>query len=205
MPLFPSPSIHSPHLWANMKVGLLGGSFNPAHEGHKHISLLALKMLKLDAVWWLVSPQNPLKSAKGMAPIKDRLDSARNVSRHPRIIPTDIETMMGTRYTVDTLSTLKHRFGNTRFVWLMGSDNLHQFHLWNDWQKIFQTVPVAVFDRPPEGNSLPATPAGLKFQRYRIDESNAGALALCEPPCWTVLHTVLNPLSSTAIRAGNKS
>lgn len=200
MPVFLPPVLHSGHLWAGRKVGLLGGSFNPAHEGHRHISLLALQRLRLDAVWWLVSPQNPLKSAKDMAPLPDRLQSASDTSRHPQIIPSAIETELGTRYTCDTLSALCRHFPRTRFVWLMGSDNLHQFHLWKNWQDIFKTVPVAVFARPPEGDSIRPAPAGQKFQRYKIDETNAAGLADRPAPCWTILHTPLNPLSATAIR-----
>src|SRR5205814_9002 len=118
-------------------VGLLGGSFNPAHEGHRHISLYALKMLGLDAVWWMVSPQNPLKSKKDMAPLKTRMQSARDVSRHPKIFVTDIETHLGTQYTADTLSSLQEHFPRTKFVWLMGTDNLRQIHRWQEWQSIF--------------------------------------------------------------------
>lgn len=199
--LFREPGLYGSGLWAGRKVGLLGGSFNPAHEGHRHISLLALKMLRLDAVWWLVSPQNPLKSAQGMQPLDVRLHSARKASDHPAIIPTAIERDLGTRYTADTVAALQHHFHTTHFVWLMGSDNLHQFHKWKNWQAIFNRVPVAVFDRPPGGNSLKTSVAGAKFQSSKIDETNAASLALRAPPCWTIFHTPLNPLSSTALRS----
>lgn len=199
--MFNPPALYGSSLWAGRRVGLLGGSFNPAHEGHRHISLLALKMLKLDAVWWLVSPQNPLKSTKGMAPLEARLKNAQEASQHPAILPTTIETELGTQYTSDTIAQLQHHFRGTHFVWLMGSDNLHQFHKWKNWQSIFNRVPIAVFDRPPEGNSLKNSEAGLKFQDYKIDETNAGSLATRKAPCWTLLHIPLNPLSSTALRA----
>ena len=199
--MFNPPRLHSPHLWAGRRIGLLGGSFNPAHEGHRHISLLALKMLRLDAVWWLVSPQNPLKSARDMAPLDTRLTSAQATSAHPRIIPTTIENDLGTRYTADTIAQLQHHFGATHFVWLMGADNLHQFHKWKNWQSIFNRVPVAVFDRPPAGSTLKTSTAGGRFLRYKINEANAATLAGNPAPCWTILHVQLNPLSSTALRA----
>jgi nicotinate-nucleotide adenylyltransferase len=128
-------------------VGILGGSFNPAHEGHLHISLLALKLLKLDEVWWMVSPQNPLKSADGMAPLEDRLTEARALVRHPNIRITDIESRLGTTNTAESLAVLKRGFPKTRFVWLMGADNLKQISRWHQWTRIFNQVPIAVFDR----------------------------------------------------------
>ncbi len=204
MSVFLPPTLYGGRLWAGRKVGLLGGSFNPAHDGHRHISLLALQRLGLDAVWWLVSPQNPLKSTKDMAPLAERLQSALDASRHPRLIPTALETELGTRYTCDTLAALRRYFPATRFAWLMGSDNLHQFHLWNDWQDIFGSVPVAVFARPPEGDSIRASPAGQKFRRFQIDETNAAGLACRPAPCWTILHTPLNPLSATKIRESRR-
>ncbi len=137
-----------------LRIGLLGGSFNPAHEGHSHASELALKQLGLDYVWWLVSPQNPLKESRGMAGIAERLEGARKFNRHPRVIVTDIEHRLGTRFTIDTLRALKQRFPQLRFVWLMGSDNLVQIPRWRNWQEIFASVPVAVVARP--GTTLAA-------------------------------------------------
>ena len=130
------------------RIGILGGSFNPAHDGHRHISLEALKRLRLDEVWWLVSPQNPLKPQEGMAPFEDRIEKAKSVADHPRIRVTDIEKGFATTYTAETLARLCRRFPNQRFVWLMGADNLSQISRWNRWTRIFHTVPVAVFDRP---------------------------------------------------------
>lgn len=192
---------HQGHLWAGRTVGLLGGSFNPAHEGHRHISLMALKHLRLDAVWWMVSPQNPMKSAKDMDTIDNRLESARVAAAHPRILPTDIERQMGTRFTIDTLRALKRHFPATRFVWLMGTDNLHQFHRWGHWEDIFNTVPICVMDRPPQGSSLAAAPAAEKFRHRQLPESAAGRLAAAALPAWVLLRIPLNPTSSTAIRA----
>src|SRR5262245_19769275 len=130
------------------RIGLLGGSFNPAHEGHRDISLAALAYLDLDEVWWVVSPQNPLKSEKGMASFAERMAGAQAMAHHPRIKVTDIEKWLGTRYTADTMRTLVTRFPSYRFVWLMGADNLAQIASWRDWTRIFHLVPIAVFDRP---------------------------------------------------------
>jgi nicotinate-nucleotide adenylyltransferase len=188
------------NLWAGLSVGLLGGSFNPAHEGHRHISLYALKMLGLDAVWWMVSPQNPMKPAAGMAPLEKRLASATAASRHPRIHVTDIERRMGTRYTVDTLTELKKMFPRTRFVWLMGTDNLLHFHRWHGWESIFGRVPVAVLDRPPRANNVRACPALERFRPFLLPQDQAQFLKTAAPPAWTILHTPLNAQSATAIR-----
>ena len=136
-----------------LKIGLLGGSFNPAHEGHLHVSELALKQLGLDYVWWLVTPQNPLKPSIGMAPLRDRLAfAADKYEEHPRIVVVDLERTTGTRYTIDTLRVLKRRFPQVHFVWLMGSDNLEMFRRWKRWPAIVQSVPIAVVMRP--GSSL---------------------------------------------------
>lgn len=198
--------IHSPplpfagHLWAGLKVGLLGGSFNPAHDGHRHISLYAMKHLGLDAVWWMVSPQNPLKSAKDTAPLAIRMAQAQDVSRHPKIVVTDIETKLGTRFTVDTLKKLHEHFPATRFVWLMGTDNLNQLPRWRRWRQIFETTPVCVLARPPKGQGIRTTKAGLTFQSGFIPENKAKTLLSAPLPAWTLLHIPLNELSSTAIR-----
>lgn len=200
-----APSLFSSALWSGRTVGLLGGSFNPAHEGHRHISLMALKHLGLDAVWWMVSPQNPLKSAKGMAPLQDRLQSARRAARHPQIVVTDIETQMGTQYTADTLARLRQYFPRTHFIWLMGTDNLRQVHRWQDWQDIFARHAVCVLDRPPRGNSLRSCPAFERFRDRLIPESAAADLKNRSLPAWTILHIPLNSLSATAIRAAQKA
>jgi nicotinate-nucleotide adenylyltransferase len=192
------------NLWDKRTVGLLGGSFNPAHEGHRHISLYALKMLGLDAVWWMVSPQNPLKPTKDMAPLEKRLEAARTASRHPKIYVTDIETRLNTRYTVDTLAALKTHFPRTRFIWLMGADNLRQFHRWHRWQDIFKSVPVCVLDRPPRHDSVRACPAAGRFRPYLIDQSKCAALKRLSPPAWTILHIPLDDTSATAIRAAGR-
>ena len=184
------------------RIGLLGGSFNPAHEGHLHISRMALQRLALDEVWWLVSPQNPLKPTAGMAPLAARLDAAADMARHPRIRVTDLERQLGTRYTVDTLRALCRRRRDCRFIWLMGADNLGQMPRWKSWTAIFGMVGIAVFARP--GYSLKALSglAASRYARFRLPERAAPRLALDEPPEWVFLKVRLHPASSTAIRAG---
>ncbi len=187
-------------------IGLLGGSFNPAHEGHLHISLYALKMLGLDAVWWMVSPQNPLKPTRGMATLTERMAGAEKiVNRHPRIHVTDIEKHLGTRYTADTIPALKIRFPRTRFIWLMGTDNLLQIHRWQEWEKIFLSVPVAVLDRPPRGNTVKSCRALERFRSRLLPQDEAARLKHAHAPAWTILHIPLNGQSSTAIRNGATS
>jgi nicotinate-nucleotide adenylyltransferase len=150
-----------------IRTGLLGGSFNPAHGGHRRISLLALDALGLDEVWWLVSPGNPLKPKAGMAPLAARVASAREQARRAPIEVTAIERELGTRYTVDTLKALVRRFPRREFVWLMGADNLAQFHLWRDWRSIARTMPIAVIARPGYDDAAIASPAMDWLGRYR--------------------------------------
>jgi len=202
--IFPSPRIHSPKIWAGLKVGLLGGSFNPAHAGHRHISLETLKRLELDAIWWMVSPQNPLKSTHDMAPQIDRLSSAIKISDHPCIIATDIENELNTRYTAETLCLLKKNFSQTYFVWLMGTDNMHSFHHWEKWREIANICPIAILDRPPAPLSVKTTKAFKNLERYKVKESQAKYLATYKAPAWTLLHIPLNNLSATQIRKSEK-
>ncbi|MDZ7712084.1 MAG: nicotinate-nucleotide adenylyltransferase [Rhodovibrio sp.] len=184
------------------RIGLLGGSFNPAHGGHLTISDAALRRLGLDAVWWLVSPQNPLKPKTGMAPLTERLAGARAVidgRRHMRA--TAIEAELGTLYTLETLRALTRRFPGVRFVWLMGADNLVQVDRWAGWPQIFHSVPVAVFDRPNYSLRALAAKAAQRFRRARLSESQCGRLAESEPPAWVFLHATRDPRSATEIRA----
>lgn len=184
------------------RIGLLGGSFNPAHEGHLHISRVALKRLGLDELWWLVSPQNPLKPTRGMAPLAERLEGARRLAAHPRIRVTDIEREFGTRYTADTIRTLRRRFPRARFVWIMGADNLIQIARWENWPAIFSTVPVAILDRPTYSLRALASEAARRFAGFRLPADQAGRLADMEPPAWMFLHIRLSGASATRIRAG---
>lgn len=187
--------------YARRRVGLLGGSFNPAHAAHRQISLEALKRLKLDAVWWLVSPQNPLKSPDGMAPLARRLKQAEAVACHPRIHPLALETALGTRYTADTLDALVALFPQTRFVWLMGADNLATIHRWQRWTAIMRTLPVAVLDRPLYSIAAPLGKAARRFGRYRVRQGQAARLASMPPPAWVFLRIPRIPLSATELRA----
>ena len=193
-----------PNIWGDRhrrRVGLLGGSFNPAHDGHRHISLAALRALGLDQVWWLVSPQNPLKPADGMATLAERLAAAAHVAGHPHLRVSAIECHLGTRFTADTLAALKQRFPRTQFVWLMGADNLAQIHRWHRWDTILRRVPVAVLDRSPYSYKALASRAARRFGRARVAARAAPVLAETTPPAWVFLHQRRHPASATAIRA----
>ena len=181
-------------------MGVLGGSFNPAHDGHVHISLLALKHLHLDEVWWMVSPQNPLKPQAGMAPFEERFASAEALARHPDIRVTDIELHMRTRYTHDTLVTLKACFPRVDFVWIMGADNLVQMSRWQRWTKIFNLVPIAIFDRAPYSFNALAGKAAQAFSRFQWRPRDALKLVEARPPAWIFFHSRLYPGSATRIR-----
>jgi nicotinate-nucleotide adenylyltransferase len=185
-----------------LRVGLLGGSFNPAHDGHLHISRLALQRLGLDQVWWLVSPQNPLKSKSGMAPLKQRLATANAVASDSRVRVTDIESRLGTRFTVDTLAALKGLFPRTSFVWILGADNLSQMPRWRHWQALMKAVPIAVVGRPTY--SLRAL-SGLVARRYRRQRVSARHLADRHPPAWGFISGPLHAGSATAIRRAAES
>jgi nicotinate-nucleotide adenylyltransferase len=184
------------------RIGLLGGSFNPAHGGHLHISRIALQRLDLDEVWWLVSPQNPLKPSAGMAPFAQRLAGARQLAaQDKRIRVTDIEARLGSRYTVDTLKRLRRRFPRLDFIWLMGADNLLQISRWCGWIEIFRTVPIAVIARPSYSLRALAGIAAIRFARRRVPEQSARHLAAMRPPAWVFFHTRLDIRSATQIRA----
>ena len=184
-----------------LRVGLLGGSFNPAHDGHLIISEIALKRLKLDEVWWLVSPQNPLKSTDDMAPLKVRLRDAKRLTKGRRIRPTDIEVTLGTRYTVDTLAALKARFPKTRFVWLMGADNLVEISRWRRWRAIFRGVAIAVLARPSYSLRALQSRAARRFRRARLRPILATWLPSRNPPAWVFLRTPRSAVSATRLRA----
>lgn len=185
---------------AGAKIGLLGGSFNPAHEAHVHVSLVALRRLKLDSVLWMVSPQNPLKGSSETAPLDKRLERAREVATDPRIEVTAIEQALDTRYTIDTIETLQRRFPKARFVWLMGGDNLAQFHRWRRWQDIARRVPIAVIARPGFTIKALASPAAQLMAETRLPATRAPELARQVPPAWVFLAEKLDPASSTALR-----
>jgi nicotinate-nucleotide adenylyltransferase len=181
-------------------VGLLGGSFDPAHSGHVHITREALKRFGLDRVWWLVSPGNPLK-AEGPAPLDRRVERARALMRHPRVDVTDIEALLGTRYTAATLKALETKYPGVRFVWLMGADNLAQLHRWQDWHWIMERVPVGVLARPGLRLGARRSRAARLYRRYRIPGRMSHLLARADPPAWCFVNVPMVDVSSTAIRA----
>ncbi len=191
-------------LYPGMRVGLLGGSFNPAHAGHRHISLIALKRLQLDRVWWLVSSQNPLKPAAGMASLQDRVKSAKKIAGHPRIVVSTVEQRLRTTYTIDTLTALQRRWPGVQFVWLMGADNLVQLPRWRAWSQIMRLMPIAVLDRPGSGIKALHGKAAQRYADARLPLASATRLASQPAPAWIFLPCRLHPASSTAIRAGRK-
>jgi nicotinate-nucleotide adenylyltransferase len=185
---------------------VLGGSFNPAHEGHLHITGLALKRLGLDQVWWMVSPQNPLKSTDDMASFEERMASAQTLAvGDGRITVTDIEVRLHTRYTTDTLRALRAAFPRTRFIWLMGADNLEQIPRWERWTTIFHMVPIAVFDRATYSFKALASKAAHRFRRQRVPSRGAAGTIMKRPPAWVYFHTPRHPASSTALRAQGRT
>jgi nicotinate-nucleotide adenylyltransferase len=195
-----SPSREIPFHTDGMRVGLLGGSFNPPHAAHRAISQFAIKRLKLDRVWWLVTPGNPLKELEGLRDLDSRADAARKMADDPRIDVSRLESVIGTRYTVDTITYLRRRCSGVRLVWIMGADNLAQFHRWENWRRIASEVPMAVIDRPPQSFRALAAPAALALERYRIPENDAGRLADRRAPAWVFLTGMKSTLSSTGLR-----
>jgi nicotinate-nucleotide adenylyltransferase len=186
------------------RIGLLGGSFNPAHRGHRHISLWAMRALGLDEVWWLVSPGNPLKEGvKDMAPFETRFASAQHLARRARIRLSDFERREGTRYTVDTVRTLKRRHPQHRFIWLLGSDTLPNFHKWRDWRKLTREVPIAVIRRAGYDSAAHAARAMGWLRRFVRPWSQAKKWTEWSAPAIIFLRLPPDPTSATAIRAQN--
>lgn len=185
-----------------LRIGLFGGSFNPAHQGHVLASLTALRRLGLDAVWWLVTPGNPLKNNRGLPELSVRVDAARAlVRRHPGIHVTGVEARLGTRFTAQTLAALKRRCPGARFVWLMGADNLAQFDRWRGWRRIAAMMPIAVIDRPGATHKAVRSRAAVALERWRMDETDAVLLPTEPPPAWLFIHGRRSNLSSSALRA----
>lgn len=185
---------------AGQVIGLLGGSFDPAHEGHVHITREALKRFGLDQVWWLVTPGNPLKEA-GPAPLQDRVARARRIMQHPRVRITDIEARLGTLYTAETLAALTRRYPGVRFVWLMGADNLAQLHHWQDWRTIVHSVPIGVLARPGDRILARMSRAARLYRSARLSGRAASLLGRGQAPAWSFVNVPMLPHSSTAIRA----
>ena len=187
-----------------MRIGLFGGSFDPPHAGHLMVAHLALRRLKLDQVWWLVSPHNPLKSASPSHSLAARIAGVRRLVDHPRFIVTDVEAAIGSRYTADTLAYLSTRMAGVRLVWIMGADNMVSFHRWRGWREIVGLAPIAVVDRPESSLPAIASPAAHAFARYRLREPAAASLARRWPPAWIFLHGPRIPVSSTILRRQGK-
>ena len=183
-----------------MRIGLLGGSFNPPHAAHRAISLFAIKRLKLDRVWWLVTPGNPLKENGALRDLDERVAVARKMANDPRIDVSCLESVIGTRYTVDTITYLRRRASGLRFVWIMGADNLAQFHRWQNWRRIAAEVPIAVIDRPPQSFRALAAPAAQALARCRLPENQAARLADQHAPAWVFLTGMKLNLSSSTLR-----
>lgn len=195
-----TPPAKLPPFAAGMRIGLFGGSFNPPHEGHRAVSLLALRRLRLDRIWWLVSPANPLKDKRELAPLALRIEAARKLARHPRITVTAVEAAIGATYTFETITFLKRRCPGVHFVWLMGADNFRSFDRWQRWRGIARLVPMAIIDRP--GSTLTALHgrAAECLAPYRLDETDGAMLATAAPPAFLFLHGPRSPMSSTALR-----
>ena len=183
-----------------LRIGLLGGSFDPPHAGHAHITRIALRRMGLDRVWWLVSPGNPLKD-RGPADLERRMAACRAVVRHPRVVVTDVESRLGVRFTADTLSQLMRIYPSARFVWLMGADNLTGFHRWEHWDWIMENVPIGVMARPGQQLRAGLAPAAQRYARWRVDPAAAASLPFRKPPAWSLLTGPMSAVSSTAIRA----
>ncbi|MEM6823766.1 MAG: nicotinate-nucleotide adenylyltransferase [Pseudomonadota bacterium] len=189
-----------PRARAGMAVGLLGGSFDPAHQGHAHITREALKRFDLDRVWWLVSPGNPLKH-EGPAPMARRIAAAGDVMQHPRVVVTDLEARLGTRYTAQTLRRVFEHYPGIRFVWLMGADNFASFHRWDNWEWIMEHVPIGILARPGQRISARMSRAAGAYERFRLRGREAARLGTLDPPVWCFVNVPMDSSSSTAIRA----
>ena len=183
-----------------MRIGLLGGSFNPPHEGHALVTRIALMRVGLDRVWWLVTPGNPLKSQADLAALQGRVKAARRLVAGPRVAVTDIEAHIGAQFTYDTLAWLTRRFAGVRFVWIMGADNLSQFHLWRHWRTIADLAPIVVIDRPGSTLRAMSSRAAVALAPWRVPEAEAARFAERSPPAFLFLHGPRSDLSSTVLR-----
>ncbi|MDG4895019.1 MULTISPECIES: nicotinate-nucleotide adenylyltransferase [unclassified Mesorhizobium] len=194
-----------PHAARGLTVGLFGGSFNPPHAGHALVAEIALRRLALDQLWWMVTPGNPLKSARELAPLADRIELSEKIARNPKIKVTAFEAAQHVRYTADTLALVKARNPGVDFVWIMGADSLRDFHHWQRWREIVLTFPIAVIDRPGATLSFLSSVVAKTFDYARVDEGDALLLARMTAPAWTFIHGPRSSLSSTAIRKAAKS
>lgn len=191
-----------PTAFAGQRIGLMGGTFNPPHEGHAVCATTALKRLRLDQLWWMVTPGNPLKSGEGLPSLAARMAASRQLVSDPRITVTGFEAALGTAFTYATLRYVTQRMPGVEFVWVMGADNLVGFHRWQRWREIARMVPIAVVDRPGWRYRALASPAAAWLGRFRVAESRAAQLPGMPPPAWTLLSTRLSGASSTVLRGG---
>ena len=193
--------VGAPPALPGQAIGILGGTFNPPHDGHALITEIALRRLRLDRLWWVVTPGNPLKSNGGLPPLALRIGACKELIDNPRVEVTGFEERLGTPYTAATLGYLRRRFPGVRFVWIMGADNLATFHRWQRWREIAREVPIAVVDRPGWRLKGMSSPAARSLSAAFIPELQAANLARMNAPAWTLLSGPLSPLSSTALRA----
>ena len=200
----PSRYLRMPYVEKGMAVGLFGGSFNPPHAGHELVAEIALRRLALDQLWWIVTPGNPLKSIRELTPLAERLSLSEAMARNPRIKVTAFEAAHHLRYTADTLALVRARNPGVDFVWVMGADNLRDFHRWQRWRQIVMTFPIAVVDRPGATLSFLSSVVAKTFDYARVDEADAPRLSHMKAPAWTFIHGPRSLLSSSAIRAGRK-
>lgn len=198
MPVLPRHAL--PFAPKGARIGLFGGSFDPAHDGHVHVTHHALRRLRLDQVWWLVTPGNPLK-VHGPAPLDARLARAHALMRDPRVQITPVEAQLGTRYSADTLEALKRLYPDCRFVWIMGADNLAGFHRWENWRAIMTLMPIAVFARPGQQRAALGSIAARRFAGAQLPEAQAARLVTLPPPAWSFLRLPMRNISSTHLRA----
>ncbi len=184
----------------NMKIGLFGGSFNPPHEGHRLVSRQMIKRLNLDALWWLITPGNPLKNNNNLAPLSERIIWANNLVKLPNIHISAFEAKYGFHYSYKTIYFLKNNLSDRKFVWIMGSDNLANFHLWERWDNIANLLPMAIYARPKTNISAKFSKFAIKYKDFRLDEGDAKLLPFCPAPKWVFLHGIMSDISSTKLR-----
>jgi len=183
-----------------MKIGLYGGSFNPPHQGHKHLVETALKRFQLDQIWWLVTPGNPLKDKKLLLPLEERIEQSRALLSHPRIHVTGFEASLRTTISAATVAAIRQHYPAVHFVWLMGADNLGSFHLWQQWRRLASMVALGIIDRPGATMAALASPAAHALARFRLDEAHAARIAQMRPPVWCFLHAPRLDIASSRLR-----
>ena len=193
--------LRMPPVSPGMVIGLLGGSFNPPHDGHVLVADIALRQLRLDQLWWMVTPGNPLKSRRQLAPLSERLALSEKILVNPKVKVTGFEKALNETYTAKVLKRVKARNPGVHFIWVMGADNLQHFHTWQNWQSIAKTFPIAVIDRPGATLSYLSSMMAKTFDHARVDEDDAGRLGFMKPPAWTFIHGPRSTLSSSAIRS----